>query len=201
MWFTKKEDRFIKENINTVPLKRIAKMLGRAEGSIYGRVNRLNLKRDRWIVEKFRKESQFKKGQTPINKGKKQTEFISPEGLKRVRKTQFKKGITPPNTLYDGCIVIRNDKTKVKYKWIRVSKAKWKMLHVYNWEKVYGRIPANHIIVFKNKDTMNCEVDNLEMITRKENMARNTIHRYPVEIKSAIRAVKKLSKTIEEYGT
>lgn len=41
-------------------------------------------------------------------------------------------------------------------------------------------------------------IDNLELITRAERMRRNSIHRYPPELKSAIRVISKLKRTIQE---
>jgi len=70
------------------------------------------------------------------------------------------------------------------------------MLHVVNWEAVHGLVPAGNIIVFKDRDTMNCDHTNLEMITLEENMRRNTIHNYPPEIKTTIRLLSKVNKKI-----
>ncbi|HHN3384918.1 HNH endonuclease, partial [Pseudomonas aeruginosa] len=36
------------------------------------------------------------------------------------------------------------------------------------------------------------------LITRAERMRRNSIHRYPPELKSAIRVISKLKRTIQE---
>ena len=45
---------------------------------------------------------------------------------------------------------------------------------------------------------MNCEVSNLELITRAENMSKNTINRYPEHIKENIRLISKINKTIKK---
>ena len=52
------------------------------------------------------------------------------------------------------------------------------------------------IISFKDKNPMNCVIENLEIITRKENMNRNTIHNYPTEVKQLIKLNSKLKKAI-----
>lgn len=100
----------------------------------------------------------------------------------------FKKGGKPGNTLHDGAIVTRHTHKKrggAPYKWIRISEGKWEMLHVYHWKKKHGAIPKGHIIVFKDRNTLNCTEDcsNYEMITLAENMRRNTIHNLPLPIK------------------
>ena len=75
---------------------------------------------------------------------------------------------------------------------------RWRAYHAILWEEHHGPIPAGHIVVFRDRDMTRIEIDNLELITRAENMRRNTIHRYPPELKSAIRTLKKLKRTIEE---
>lgn len=75
---------------------------------------------------------------------------------------------------------------------------RWRAVHILLWESLNGALPANHCLIFKDGNKTNIELDNLELLTRAENMKRNTIHRYPPELKSAIRAVKKLERTINE---
>jgi hypothetical protein len=58
-----------------------------------------------------------------------------------------------------------------------------------------------HIIVFRDKNTMNCKIENLEMITRGENLKRNWLHNYPDEIKTLIKTKNKLINKIKNYGT
>lgn len=199
--FTKDEDSFILENYLTMPMKRISKLLGRGESSARQRLHLLGFTVPKEIALKFKKDSQKKPGSIPLNKGKKQIDYMTQAAIDRSKNTRFKKGGLPPTTLYDGCITIRNDKTKRNYQWIRISKAEWRMLHVVEWEKVNGSTPEGYIIVFKNGDTMNTDISNLELITFAENMRRNTIHRYPVELKQTIRLLGKLKRKIKDHGT
>lgn len=144
------------------------------------------------------KRYRYPKGHIPANKGKKMPDEV----YERAKQTMFKPGHLPKNTLSDGIIVTRHnhkERDSKPYKWIRISKAKWEMLHVFNWKQVNGPVPKGMIIVFKNGDTLNCEIENLELITRRENMQRNTIHRYPTEIKQVIRTLGKLNKTIRKH--
>jgi hypothetical protein len=139
--------------------------------------------------------TRFPKGHTPANKGKKWNEFMSKEGISNSLKTTFQNGHLPHNTKADGQITIRTDEGR-QYKYIRLSNAKWIPLHVYFWMQNYGDIPEGMIVVFKDKNSMNCDLSNLEMITREENMSRNTFHRYPPELKFAIRKLNQLKKQI-----
>lgn len=205
---------FIQINYPELPTDKIARLLKRNISSIYNHAYVMGLKKS----EEFNNSpesgrllkgqrrgmgTEFKKGQQAFNKGKKQREWMSRASIKRSIATRFKKGQKPHNTKYDGCITIHNDKLRsgqtIPYQWIRLSERNWKMLHVYNWEQKHGKVPEGKIVVFKNKNSMNCEVENLELITREENMRRNTIHRFPEELISTIRALSKLKKII--HGT
>ncbi|TRO20902.1 HNH endonuclease [Ectopseudomonas mendocina] len=75
---------------------------------------------------------------------------------------------------------------------------RWQSVHEIIWEEHNGPRPAGHLVVFKDGNRRNFSPDNLELITRAENCRRNSIHRYPPELKQAIRRLKKLKRTIEE---
>ena len=184
----------------------IAKKLNRSIKAIYSQAKLQGLKKTeefnrsessgRMRDGEFGKESRFQKNHVSFNTGMKWDDFMTVEGKANSLRTTFKKGNLPPNTLHDGMITIRADsKTKRVYKWIRISLGKWQMLHVYNWEQVHGKLPKGKILAFKGS-TDDCSIDNLLLITRAENMKRNSIQRYPEEIKQTIRVLTKLKKTI-----
>src|SRR5690606_8610057 len=110
---------------------------------------------------KFKNAGYFKKGFTPWNKGKPH---------KGGEATQFKKGNLPHNTKFDGCIRVQPDKSGRRYKYIRVAKAKWMPLHRYIWAQVYGD-PGTNVIRFKDGNSMNCDIENLMLISRGDNAA------------------------------
>ena len=197
--FTEKEDQFIKDNYLKFPVKTIADKIGRSNTGVNMALKRMMLKIPREITEKNKKLYQFKKGDVPANKGKKQIDYMSSEVIERTKATRFKKGHLPHNSqgINDGDIHVRKDSKGRYYKWIRESLGVWKMLHVFNYEKEFGPIPDGYIVFFKNKDSMNCHPSNLELITRAEIMAKNTIHRYPDHIKENIRLISKINKTIK----
>jgi hypothetical protein len=146
-------------------------------------------------------KNSFKKGNIPNNKGKKMEDWISsPEAIKKIRATQYKPGNKPRQTKYDGAISIRTDNGDRKYKYIRISECKWAMLHRYVWTTHRGDIPNGYNIVFKDGNTMNCEIENLECISNEELMQRNTLHNYPEELQTAIITKNKILKKIKNYG-
>lgn len=152
----------------------IGEWLTRSLTSIYGQAKKMKL-HPLTIRGGFQKgmhsnpANEFKKGHQGWNKGMKGLKFPGSE------RTQFKKGQTPANTLYDGAITIHTDwngrHDYRRYKWIRLGKKKWKMLHVFIWEHFYGPVPPGHIVVFANGDQMNCRLDNLRCISRAQHAA------------------------------
>lgn len=193
-FFTPEEDDFLRENYMTIPTKRMSTVLGRSESSARQRMALIGIVVPEELAEMFKKQSQFKKGSVSFNKGKKMKDYASKEAMERMAKTQFKKGQTPHNTKYDGHERINKD----GYTEVRVSIGKYKLKHRVLWEKHHGKIPKNHIVVFKDKDKNNFELNNLELITFEENMSRNTIQRYPKELKHVIKLSHKLKRKLNE---
>ena len=204
--YTNIEIAVVKELYATTRSSIIAEKLNVRESRVYQLAYKLGLRKSEEFLKsddsgRINKLSnagrrfQFPKGHVPMNKGQKMPQTT----YEKVCKTMFKKGNVPANAKEsDGVITIRMDKTKRPYKHIRIALGKWKMLHVHIWETTNGKIPKGMIIAFKDKDTMNCNLENLELITRAENMMRNTIHRYPTELKSLIRINNKIKSRINE---
>lgn len=140
--------------------------------------------------------TRFKKGHIPHNKGKKMSSFASEETIKLFLQNSFKKGNIPHNTKSDGIITIRKDQRGIPQKFIRISQNKWEFLSRYNYKKSFGEIPPGMIVAFKDKNTLNCDPENLMLLTRRENMLRNSIVNYPPELVSTIHVLSKLKKRI-----
>lgn len=202
--FTAAEDKFIRDNYLTMPIKPLGDKIGRSYTGVMNRIKVLGLKLPQDIRDQRKKIGQIKKGNVSFNKGKKQTEYMSAQAIARTKKTRFKKGNAPHNTKEkDGVITIRNDRMKsgklIQYKYIRLSLGVWYPYHQHKWEKKYGKIPASHCLWFKDGNSLNCKLSNLELITRAENMKRNTIQRYPKEVQSSIKLLSKLNNTIKTH--
>jgi hypothetical protein len=134
----------------------------------------------------------FKPGNVSHNKGIRRPGYAPG----RMKETQFKKGQTPPNKRELGELRINAD----GYIDMKVSEAKgalaWRALHIEIWEDANGPLPPGHALVFKDRDCLNVELENLELITRSELMRRNTIHNLPPAIKGAITALGALKRRI-----
>jgi len=144
-------------------------------------------------------EHRFLKGMIPFTKGKKQSEYLSPNGLEKSKQTRFKKGNVPLNTKKNGDIVIRRDKNKGQSYFIRIEINVWIPLAHKNWMDKNGDIPKGKIIIHIDGNKLNCDPDNLECITKKENVIRNGIHNYPTELIPIVKLNNKLKKQIKEY--
>jgi len=190
-------DKFLLQNYLTYPVKQIAAMIGKSHTFVKTRLRQLNLIIPREIIEKRKADSRYAKGSVSFNKGLKQTDFMSQEQITRSAKTRFKKGQTPHNTKADGCLTIRTDKSGRAYQYYRIAQGVWQFLHVKVWIDNNGPVPDRMVIVFKDGNTMNCTINNLEMISREELMQRNTIHRFPTELKEIIRLSNKLERTLK----
>ncbi len=136
----------------------------------------------------------FTKGLVPWNKGLKGL-----PSLGRMANTQFKTGNRPENWLPIGSLRTTPDGyQQKKITDTGYPPVDWKAVHVLIWEEHHGPVPINQCVCFKDGNKSHIVLENLELITRAERMRRNTIHRYPEELKSVIRAVSKLKRTIQE---
>lgn len=188
------------------PMQELLKAFGRPYWSIYNKAYALGLKRSESYLAsehacRLRREnnpgvgSRFQKGQPSWNKG------ISFHSGGRSAETQFSPGTMPHNhvpvgterTTRDG---IRQRKTHDD----GPPHRRWKSVHMIMWEEAHGEVPDGHIVVFRDRNTANIVMENLELITRAENMRRNTIHRYPPELKDTIRQLGRLKKAISEVS-
>lgn len=180
----------------------IAQELGRSISKVLAKANALGLHKSAEYVAKHCRSLnpatgaafRFQKGHTTWNKGLK--------GLQaggRAKETQFKKGNKPHTWLPIGSFRVSKD----GYQQQKVSDTgyaprDWLGVHILLWVNTFGPVPAGHCVCFRDGNKQNIAIENLELLSRVERMRRNTIHRYPPELKDAIRAVGKLKRTIKE---
>ena len=116
----------------------------------------------------------YQKGHAPGTKGKTIEEICKhdPEKLARVRATQFKKGDRPVNELSVGSITVTTDGYKIRKKQMEGKLwERWEFLHRAVWEEHNGPIPKGMMVSFKDSNKLNCDIDNLMLITKGENSA------------------------------
>lgn len=138
---------------------------------------RLGLKKDKEFIRKVAKENftedhparkhWIKKGTPPPNKGKKMEDFMNKETIRKFKYNQFKKKHIPHNATPVGYERVDRD----GYIYIKVEgKRKLALKHRYVWEQHFGPIPKGNNIQFKDGNKHNCDIDNLYMISRGEQM-------------------------------
>lgn len=171
----------------------LARQLGRAQSSVHQKAAALGLRKAAaFVADTARQRSlapghggqahQFKPGQQPWNDGL----HYQPGG--RCAQTQFKPGQRQGRALQlvqavgshrvngDGCLDRKvSDAGPMHRRWVAV--------HRLVWEAAHGPIPAGHAVVFKpgRRSTRLQDItpDALELLTRAQLMARNTVHTLP----------------------
>lgn len=207
--WTEAEIDFLKLTFPDTGTAKIAETLKRTYGSVSSTANIIGLKKSKEFLAseagRLKKNSQvgaasrFKKGDTPANKGKRQVEYMSAEQIARTEKSRFNKGNLPHNTKSDFTVTIRPDNRGVKIKFIRVALGKWVPLHRYHWEQENGPIPKGLKLIFKDGNTMNCDLINLELVTAADLLKRNSINNYPEELVQLVRLRGVLNRKINTH--
>jgi len=206
--FTSEERQYMTEHYADISSEKIAKHLNRTLKSVYAYAAANGFKKSKEYLASpecgiFTKGMvkdngmRFKKGQSPPNKGVKMT----PELKEKCKHTFFKKGNLPKNTMHDGDLVIRKDKrANISYILQRVSKGKWVGLHKLKWEEKHGPVPKGFNVIFKDGDHANFDDDNLILVSNRELLDMNTLHRFPQDLKNLIYAKGALSRQINKQN-
>ena len=134
----------------------------------------------------------FKPGHTPANKGTK----MSPELYEKCKVSMFKKGNRPANWKPDGSVVERIDTEGRIYLYYKVKDSHWILYHHKIWTDQNGPIPSGCILRFKDGNSLNCVLENLELISMVDNMQKNSIQRFPKELQQLIKLKSKLKTKI-----
>ncbi|TDX30805.1 HNH endonuclease [Modicisalibacter xianhensis] len=172
----------------TNEIRVLEKIFGRPEKAITARAHRLGLTKAPDYVPPRR--GVFEKGQKPWNKG---THF-SPPGSEKGR---FKKGQRPHTWVPIGTERVSKDGIlERKVTDAGPAKDHFCSVHSIIWEERHGPIPEGHIVRFKSDDKRNFDDDNLELVSRAENMQRNSYHRYGPEIAQLYQLKGALSRKI-----
>lgn len=194
--FTEAQETQIKEEYLTKALNQLSREVNATSSRIKRFLKRNGLKIPEEILKKRIQDSYKKPGHTPYNTGLKQKDYMSAEAIKRSAQSRFKKGGIPPNTLKLNTIVQRKDSNGKLYAYIKTAKG-FESYQRYLWEKNFGKVKENHIISFKDNDTNNFDLQNLEMISKEENMLRNSKSDFPKEIIPTLVLINRIKKQLK----
>lgn len=191
------------------PTVEVAAALSRTVASIYGMAGILGLvKSAQYLASpaafRFRRgyhagwEHRYPKGHVPANKGLRRPGYAPG----RMAETQFKKGGFPVNRDPEYYVIGALRVNSYGYIDMRISfepgARGWRGLHLILWEDAHGPIPKGHCLRFEDGDSLNVELDNLVLISRADNMRRNSIHNLPAPLRDTIQLLGQLRRRINE---
>jgi len=185
------------------PTKDLAAHFSRPICSVYSKAGELGLKKSREYLKTKHSGrlnvvnnsigTRFKVGNKPHNAGIK---GWNPGG--NSKKNRFKPGSKPHNYLPIGSERVSAGNILQRKVTDTGKPRDWVSVQALLWREQHGDIPKGSVVVLKRGSNRDVRIENLELITRAENMRRNSIHQYPEELKKSIRMVGKLKRAIYE---
>ncbi len=206
--WSREDDRLLRGFYPNTRTAEVARRLQRTVAAVYGRADKLGLhkspaylaspaacrlRRGDHVGARFR----FQNGHVPANKGLRRPGW----GPGRMKETQFKKGVRQGVAvrLYKPIGTERLSKDGYLERKVNDGlplQARWRSVHLLVWEAAHGRVPRGHAIAFKNGDKRDVRLENLECITRRALMARNTVHNLPKPLAQAVQLLGALRRKI-----
>jgi hypothetical protein len=195
--WTPAEERLLRGEYPGGDTRELARRLNRSRRCLWVRARLLGLSKNAAALRRiglnpaFRAAGvshRFQKGHVPWSKG---THF---KAGGRSAETRFRKGESLNRMPIGSTRWIGDGHSDRRYLYRKVSDVplvpytvNWKAEHHLRWERYRGPVPEGYALVFRNGDRSDVRIANLELITRRELMRRNTIHRLPPELVEVIR--------------
>lgn len=187
--FTEEQVSFLKVNYPVMSRKELTRALNESFKSDFKLSQVVAFLKNKKI--KSTRDGRFQIGSTPWNTGTK--------GVCKKNSGSFLPGREPSNLKKYGDERVDSD----GYRLIKCQERNpytnaigfYRHLQVVVWEEAYGPVPEGKIVCFKNGDRRNCEIDNLELRSRAEQLALNQ-HGYreaPKELKPTVRMLAEMS--------
>lgn len=177
LW-TESDKKLLELEFPNIDTETLANRMGRSYSSVAGMAGTMGIKKSPEYIEKYREKTtrnllevgmanRFKKGQKSWNKGMKGLQMGGVE-------SQFKPGQKPHNWKPIGSERITKDGyIEVKYKDERKAVSNYKLKHRLIWEEVNGSVPCGFVLNFKDGNPLNCEIDNLMLVSMVDNLNTN----------------------------
>lgn len=189
--WTERQLRFLRRHYADSTNEELTRGTGHTVDCIYKKAASMGLKKSREYLHEQRHTNgqhpnfvacRFKKGHVPANKGKREHEFRSAEAIAKCRLTQFKAGQLPHNNRPVGYESIHGGYVFVKVE----GERKMVMKHRYVWQQANGPVPDGYCVCFRDGNHLNCSLDNLELVSRKDTARRNISRETPEQRSSRI---------------
>ena len=201
--WTQRQLDYLRRHYATMSASELKAKVGHCEKSIYNRAKEMGLKKADGYMSQFghrvaahpaSQAVRFQKGHTPANKGKRQEQFMTAEQIEHSKATRFKPGHRPHNTRPIGYERITDD----GYVFIKIADDKKMVLkHRHVWQQHHGEIPRGMLVVFRDGNRLNCDISNLQLISKADNARRNTAAMTPEQRQARTdRAQETRNKTI-----
>lgn len=200
--WTDEQDRILEQEYPTAETDKLAQKLGKTISAVITRANKKGIHKTREYILAHLPTGgkKWEKGHIPYNKGKKITEFMTPAQIEKLKQTQFKKGHIPKNYQPIG-----TEMECKGYIYVKVTDTpnvrrvdNWKLKHRLLWESVYGEIPKGHNIQFKDGNPKNITIDNLYIISQKEQMKQNSYINLGEDGAKLVKAIAVLTRKINQ---
>lgn len=172
--WTQCEVDFLKKHYSTRTCADIAEWVHHTPRSVQAKAFSLGLHKPEGYKEEHGKGTRFQKGHVPFNKGRKQREWLSEEGARKMARTHFKKGVqSQESPTYRPVGYERTTKGR-KYIYIKIAADRKMVLkHRWLWEQAHGPIPKGCYVSFKDGNPLNCVLDNLYLISKAKQLRKN----------------------------
>ena len=187
------------------PTCEVAPLVGHSPASTYNRARKLSLaKTEAYLASpgchRLRPghnrgiATRFPPGHVPANKGLRRPGWTAG----RMAETQFQPGNRPHTWRPIGSTRLMQGYLQRKITDTGYSPRDWVGVHILLWVKAHGPVPPGHVVAFRDGNKRHIVLDNLELISRRELMSRNTIHHLPPELKQTIKQLGLLRRRIRK---
>jgi hypothetical protein len=209
LWSTE-DDEALRLAYPNTPTHLLAKLLRRSLEAVYKRAWALGLAKSAAYLagpdacrlrrgDQVGAKTRFPKGHAPANTGLRRPGWHAG----RMRETQFKPGVRQGVAVKLWKPIGTERVSKDGYLERKINEGRplqrrWRAVHLVLWESVHGPVPHGHALAFLNGDKLDIRLDNLELITRRELMARNTVHNFPKPLADVVRQLGRLKRQIRK---
>lgn len=203
-WTSAEED-FLRQNYPHRPTAEVAANIGVGTKDVYTKASAIGLHKSPEFKARLMAEAserlklvgfgtRLQPGSTPWNKGK-------PHPSRgRTAETQFKPGGLPHTWRPIGTRRITNDGyLEEKVTDTGYTPDDYVPVHHMVWTAAGNPpVPPGYALVFRDGDKRNFAIGNLELVTRRELMARNSVHNYGPEVARVVQLRGVISRQINQ---